>query len=252
MASLTGKVALVTGAGQGVGQGIAFALAEAGAAVALAGRTPAKVEASAKTITERGGRALAISCDVFKPEDITRTVQTTVEALGGLDILVNNAYDGAFGPLLSLDDEAFMRGMHSGPLASFRFMRACHPHLKARGGGNIVNLVTSASVRWDSSNYGAYAVAKQGIRALTRAAAHEWGRDNIRVNNIAPLAASPALAAWIKHDPEAKTFFETVALKRVGDCEADIGRAVVALVGAQMGYVTGATLPLDGGQAYFG
>ena len=252
MASLTGKVALVTGAGQGVGQGIAFALAEAGAAVALAGRTQAKVEASAKTITERGGRALAIGCDVFKPEDITRTVQTTVEALGGLDILVNNAYDGAFGPLLSLDDEAFMRGIHSGPLASFRFMRACHPHLKARGGGNIVNLVTSASVRWDSSNYGAYAVAKQGIRALTRAAAHEWGRDNIRVNNIAPLAASPALAAWIKHDPEAKTFFETVALKRVGDCEADIGRAVVALVGAQMGYVTGATLPLDGGQAYFG
>jgi len=252
MASLTGKVALVTGAGQGVGQGIAFALAEAGAAVALAGRTQAKVETSAKTITERGGRALAISCDVFKPEDITRTVQITVEALGGLDILVNNAYDGAFGPLLSLDDEAFMRGIHSGPLASFRFMRACHPHLKARGGGNIVNLVTSASVRWDSSNYGAYAVAKQGIRALTRAAAHEWGRDNIRVNNIAPLAASPALAAWIKHDPEAKTFFETVALKRVGDCEADIGRAVVALVGAQMGYVTGATLPLDGGQAYFG
>jgi NAD(P)-dependent dehydrogenase (short-subunit alcohol dehydrogenase family) len=252
MGKLAGKVALVTGAGQGVGQGIALALAEAGAALAVAGRTPAKVEATAKAITERGGRALALTCDVFKAEDITRTVQRTVESLGGIDILVNNAYDGAFGPLLSLDDEAFLRGIHSGPLASFRFMRACHPHLKARGGGNIVNLVTSAAVRWDSSNYGAYAVAKQGIRALTRAAAHEWGRDNIRVNNIAPLASSPALAAWIKHDPEAKTFFETVALKRVGDCEADIGRAVVALVGAEMSYVTGATLPLDGGQAYFG
>jgi NAD(P)-dependent dehydrogenase (short-subunit alcohol dehydrogenase family) len=107
-------------------------------------------------------------------------------------------------------------------------------------------------VRWDSSNYGAYAVAKQGVRALTRAAAGEWGRDNIRVNNIAPLAASPALANWIKHDPEAKTFFETVALKRVGDCESDIGRAVAALVGPGMSYVTGATLPVDGGQAYFG
>ena len=252
MANLIGKVALVTGAGQGVGQGIAFALAQAGAVVAVAGRTEAKIADSARTITSRGGKALVISCDVFKPEDITRTVTRTVESLGGIDILVNNAYDGAFGPLLSLDDEAFLRGIHSGPLASFRFMRACHPHLKARGGGNIVNLVTSAAVRWDSSNYGAYAVAKQGIRALTRAAASEWGRDNIRVNNIAPLAASPALAAWIQRDPEAKTFFETVALKRVGDCETDIGCAVVALVGPEMSYITGATLPLDGGQAYFG
>jgi NAD(P)-dependent dehydrogenase (short-subunit alcohol dehydrogenase family) len=252
VAELAGKLALVTGAGQGVGEGVALALAAAGATVAVAGRTESKVVATAKTITSRGGKALAIACDVFKAEDVTRTVARTVESLGGIDILVNNAYDGAFGPLLSMDDEAFMRGIHSGPLASFRFMRACHPHFVARGGGNIVNLVTSASVRWDSSNYGAYAVAKQGIRALTRAAAGEWGRDNIRVNNIAPLAASPALAAWIKHDPEAKTFFETVALKRIGDCETDIGRAVVALVGPGMHYVTGATLPVDGGQAYFG
>ena len=252
MADLSGKVALVTGAGQGVGQGIAQALAAAGASVALAGRTVAKVVASAKAIEAAGGRALAIACDVSQAADVTRAVARTAEAFGGIDILVNNAYDGAFGPLLSLDDEAFMRGITSGPLASFRFMRACYPHLKARGGGNIVNLVTSAAVRWDSSNYGAYAVAKQGVRALTRAAASEWGRDNIRVNNIAPLAASPALAAWIKHDPEAKTFFETVALKRVGDCQNDIGRAVVALVSDELSYLSGATLPLDGGQAYFG
>ena len=252
MAELAGKVALVTGAGQGVGQGIALALAAAGVAVVAAGRTEAKVAATADTISARSGRALAVVCDVFNPEDITRTVARTVAAFGGIDILVNNAYDGAFGPLLSLDDAAFMRGFNSGPLASFRFMRACHPHLKARGGGNIVNLVTSAAVRWDGSNYGAYAVAKQAVRALTRAAASEWGVDNIRVNSIAPLAASPALARWIENDPEAQTFFATVALKRVGDCEADIGRAVVALVSPEMGYLTGATIPLDGGQAYFG
>jgi NAD(P)-dependent dehydrogenase (short-subunit alcohol dehydrogenase family) len=249
---LSGKVALVTGAGQGVGQGIALALAAAGAAVAAAGRTESKVAATCASITQRGGRALALTCDVFKPEDITRSVARTAAEFGGIDILVNNAYDGAFGPLLSLDDAAFMRGIESGPLAAFRFMVACHPHLKACGGGNIVNLVTSAAVRWDSSNYGAYAVAKQALRALTRAAASEWGRDNIRVNNIAPLAASPALANWIKSDPEAKTFFESVALKRVGDCEVDIGRAVAALVSPQMSYLTGATIPLDGGQAYFG
>jgi NAD(P)-dependent dehydrogenase (short-subunit alcohol dehydrogenase family) len=252
MGNLDGKVALVTGAGQGVGQGIALALAAAGAAVVAAGRTEAKVAGTARTIVERGGKAIAVVCDVFKPEDIARTVARTVAELGGIDILVNNAYDGAFGPLLSLDDEAFMRGIQSGPLASFRFMRACYPHMKARGGGNVVNLVTAAAVRWDTSNYGAYAVAKQAVRALTRAAASEWGRDNIRVNNVAPLASSPALANWIKTNPEARTFFDTVALKRVGDCEADIGRAVAALVGPEMGYLTGATIPLDGGQAHFG
>jgi NAD(P)-dependent dehydrogenase (short-subunit alcohol dehydrogenase family) len=251
MGTLDGKAALVTGAGQGVGQGIAFALARAGAAVAAAGRTESKVAATVREIEARGGRAIAIVCDVAKPEDIERTVEATVERLGGIDILVNNAYEGAFGPLLSLDDAAFMRGIVAGPLASFRFMRACHPHLQRRGGGNIVNLATSAAVRWDSSNYGAYAVAKQGVRALTRAAAAEWGADAIRVNSIAPLALSPALKAWTESDPEGKTFFNSVPLKRIGDCEQDIGRAVVAIVSSELGYLNGATIPLDGGQANF-
>jgi NAD(P)-dependent dehydrogenase (short-subunit alcohol dehydrogenase family) len=251
MGILNGKIALVTGAGQGVGQGIALALAGEGAAVAVAGRTESKVIGTVREIESRGGRAIAIACDVANPADIERTVAETVQRLGGVDVLVNNAYEGAFGPLLSLDDAAFMRGIVAGPLASFRFMRACHPHLKRRGGGNIVNLATSAAVRWDSSNYGAYAVAKQGVRALTRAAAAEWGADAIRVNSIAPLALSPALKAWTEQDPEGKTFFNSVPLKRVGDCERDIGRAVVAIVSSDLGYLNGATIPLDGGQANF-
>jgi len=251
MSRLRGKVAIVTGAGQGVGQGVAYALAAEGAAVVVAGRTESKLQDTCRGIVERGGKALPIVCDVFEADDIERTVATTVAELGGIDILVNNAYDGAFGPLLTLDDQAFMRGIQSGPLASFRFMRACHPHMKARGGGDIINLATSAAVRWDSSNYGAYAVAKQGVRALTRAAAAEWGPDGIRVNTIAPLALSPALEYWTKTDPEAPTFFKSVPLGRIGDCEFDIGRAVVAIVSSDLRYLTGATIPLDGGQANF-
>jgi NAD(P)-dependent dehydrogenase (short-subunit alcohol dehydrogenase family) len=251
MARLQGKVAIVTGAGQGVGQGIALALASEGVSVIVAGRTESKCADTVKKIVERGGKATAVACDVFKAEDIERTVAKAVETYGGIDILVNNAYDGAFGPLLSLDDAAFMRGIHSGPLASFRFMRACYPHLKARGGGHIINLATSAGVRWDMSNYGAYAVAKQGVRALTRAAAAEWGPDNILVNTIAPLALSPALEYWTKHDPEGQTFFNSVPVRRVGDCELDIGRAVVAICSSDMRYLNGATIPLDGGQANF-
>lgn len=253
MGVLNGRIALVTGAGQGVGRGIALALARAGAAVAVTGRTESKIVDTCRQIEEAGGKAHPIVCDVKDPADVERTVNAAVGTFGGLDILVNNAYEGVLGPLLATSDEDFMKGLLSGPVATFRFMRACHPHLKARGGGDIVNLVTSASVRWDASNYGAYAAAKQAVRALTRAAACEWGKDGIRVNAIAPLADSPALDAWTKASPEeARAFFATIPLGRIGSCEHDIGRAVVALVGPDLRYLTGATIPLDGGQAYFG
>ena len=253
MAILQDKVAIVTGAGQGIGRGIALALAREGASVAVAGRTEPKLVETVNMIEAVGGRALAVRCDVSLAEDITRSVDLTIATFGGIDILINNAYDGVLGPLLSVDDDGFMRGIVAGPLATFRFMRACHPHMKARGGGDIVNLATSAAVRWDASNYGPYAVAKQGIRALTRAAACEWGRDGIRVISIAPHARSPSLSRWIDaHPSEAQEFFRTIPLGRIGDCELDIGRAVVALIGPAMRYLTGATVPLDGGQAYFG
>lgn len=253
MGALLGKVALVTGAGQGIGQGIAVAMTKAGAAVAVVGRTEAKLVATCSLIEQLGGRSEPIVCDVKRAEDIAAAVARTVGVFGGIDILVNNAYEGVIGPLLSIDDDAFMRGITAGPLAAFRFMRACHPHMKLRGGGDIINLVTSAAVRWDASNYGAYAVAKQGIRALTRAAACEWGKDSIRVNNIAPHALSPSLRAWSESRPaEAREFFKTIPLGHVGDCEVDIGRAVVALLSPELRYLTGATIPLDGGQAYFG
>jgi NAD(P)-dependent dehydrogenase (short-subunit alcohol dehydrogenase family) len=250
---LSGKVALVTGAGQGVGRGIALALAKAGAAVVVTGRTLAKVEAVTREIEAAGGRAVAIACDVSKIEDIHRTVVESVERLGGIDILVNNAYDGAFGPLLSLSDQDFQKGFVNAPFATFRFMVAVHPHMKARGGGNIINLATSAAVRWDMSGYGAYAAAKEGVRALTRAAAAEWGADAIRVNTICPLANSPALDAWAKYRPEeAEAFFATVPLRRIGDCETDVGAVAVFLASSASAYITGATLPVDGGQARFG
>lgn len=253
MSMLAGKVALVTGAGQGVGRGIALALAKAGASVLVSGRTEAKLTAVCAEIEAAGAKAAPITCDVADLEAIKRTVEEAVAKFGGLDILVNNAYDGAFGPLLGLTDEGFQKGFVVGPFATFRFMVAAHPHIKARGGGAIVNLATSAAVRWDMSNYGAYAAAKEGVRALTRAGACEWGVDGIRVNTICPLANSPALDAWAKYRPEeAEAFFATVPLKRIGDCEVDIGAAVVFLVSPAAQYLTGATIPLDGGQARFG
>ncbi len=253
MRSLSGKVAIVTGAGQGVGQGIALALASEGAAIAVLGRTAAKLEDTCELIRERGARAEAFACDVADTEAIPALVDQVAETFGGIDILVNNAYAGAYGPLLTLSDRAFQKGFKTGPFAAFAFMKACHPHMKQRGGGDIINLVTSAMVRWDPSTYGAYAAAKQALKSLTRTAAAEWGVDGIRANAIAPHALSPGLKGWTEANPEqAEEFRKTIPLGYIGDCEQDIGRAVVALVGPDLRYLTGATVPLDGGQAYFG
>lgn len=249
---LTGKTALVTGAGQGVGQGIALALARAGAAVVVSGRTESKLEATCAAIAEAGGQAIAVPANVKSADALKALVAATVAHTGALDILVNNAQEVPLGALLDVSDEAFTAGFESGPLASFRLMKLAHPHMKARGGGTIFNLASSAGIRWDMTGYGAYAAVKQAIRSLTRAAAAEWGRDNIRVLTIAPHAASPGLKGWIENNPEeAEAFFRTIPLGRVGDCEQDIGAAVVALCAPGMSYLTGATIPLDGGQANF-
>lgn len=252
MAALSGKVAIVTGAGQGVGRGIALALAKRGATLALLGRTEAKLDTVAAEIAALGGTAAGFVCDVKDAGSIGDAVAAVNGAFGGVDILVNNAQEVPLGPLMAVSDTAFEAGFDSGPLATFRFMKACHPHMKRRGGGVIFNLASSAAVRWDMANYGAYAAAKQAIRSLSRAAAAEWGIDGIRALTIAPHAKSPGLVHWIENNPEeAEAFFRTIPLRRVGECEGDIGEAVAGLCGPEFAYLTGATIPLDGGQANF-
>lgn len=249
--SLQGKVALVTGAGQGVGQGIALALAAAGARVAVTGRTLEKLENTAASIRERGGEALALVCDVKSLESLQKCVDSVLEEFGGLQILVNNAQEVPLGRLLDLDEEKVQAGWESGPLATFRLMRLCYPHLK--GDGVIINLGSSAAKRWDMAGFGAYAATKEAIRSLTRAAACEWGPEGIRCNAILPHALSPGLAWWIDKNPEeAEEFFSQIPQRRVGDCEKDIGQFVALLCGEGAGYVNGQSIALDGGQAFLG
>lgn len=251
MKQLEGKVALVTGAGQGVGQGIAFALAAEGVRVAVVGRTLEKLENTLNDIEARGGTGIAVHCNVKDSEDLVRAVETCVTNLGGLNILVNNAQEVPLGELHQVSDEAFAAGFESGPLATFRLMKLAYPHLK--GDGCIINLASTAAMRWDMSSYGVYAAVKEAIRSLTRAAACEWGSDGIRTNVILPHAKSPGLVWWMENNPEeAEAFQRSIPQQRVGECEEDIGRFVVQLCSEGSRYVNGQTIAIDGGQAFLG
>ncbi|NVK44008.1 MAG: SDR family oxidoreductase [Oceanospirillaceae bacterium] len=251
MKKLEGKIALVTGAGQGVGQGIALAMASEGAKVAVVGRTRGKLEESCRLIEARGSEALAVPCDIKDPVSLGACVEEVASHFGGINILVNNAQEVPLGTLLQVTDEGFEAGWQSGPLATFRLMKLCHPYLK--GDGCIVNLASTAAKRWDASHYGAYAAVKEPIRALTRAAACEWGPDNIRSNVILPHAKSPGLKGWIEQNPEeAAAFMASIPLRRVGECEEDIGRFVAMLCSEDARYINGQSIAVDGGQAYMG
>lgn len=244
---LAGLRAVVTGAGQGVGRGIAIALAKEGAVVIVAGRTLDKVEGTADEIRAVGAEALAVRCDIADPADIEALFGETVSVFGGLDILVNNAQ--SVPPNTRLQDTPIADvelAMSTGPVATFRCMQAAFPLLRDRG-GSIVNLGSNTGINGDPM-FGAYAMAKEGIRALSRVAAREWGRFGIRVNVICPFGDSPAAVEFnTAHPDAAKSILRSTPLGRMGDCELDIGRAVSALVSDDLSYLTGATIMLDGG-----
>jgi NAD(P)-dependent dehydrogenase (short-subunit alcohol dehydrogenase family) len=246
MGRLDGKVAIVTGAGQGVGRGIALALAREGAAVTVAGRTLEKVERTAKDIADADGRALPLRADVSERHDVDAMVAATVEAFGTVDILVNNAQSSGQGPLETLAADDVQRDFSTGPLATLYCMQACLPYLKQHG-GTIINLGSSAAVLGNPT-FGAYAMAKEAIRGLTKVAAREWGQHGITVNVICPMSDSPASDTFLESHPEhLERILKETPLGRMGSSEDDIGGACVALA-TDLGYLTGATLMLDGGR----
>ncbi len=249
-ATLQEQVALITGAGQGVGQGIAFSLAKRGAKIVAVGRTLSKCEDTVAQIKERFGTdAIALEADIGQIDTLENVVKQAVTAFGRLDILVNNAVSAQICSLMDASIEKFEEGLRVGPIATLRLMQLAQPHMVKSDGGSIINLASSAARRWDSSNYGVYAAEKEAMRALSRAAANEWGPLGIRTNTILPLAQSPALAAWATYRPEeAAAFVKTVPMQRVGDCEQDIGEFVAVLCSPESGYINGQSIAIDGGQ----
>jgi NAD(P)-dependent dehydrogenase (short-subunit alcohol dehydrogenase family) len=244
--TLTGKVALVTGAAQGAGRGVADALADEGASVAAVGRTLEKLEVVADEIEARGGRARAMRCDVGVEDDIVGVVGSVVAEFGTVDILVNAAQHTTRGGwLLQVDERDVELLWRTGPLATLRFMRACHPFL--RDGGSIVNFGSGA--QYAPEGYGVYAATKDAIQAITRAAAVEWGRDGIRANVIVPHVTSPSMEEALADPARRARSLASIPLGRFGLPE-DIGRVAVFLAGPGAAFVTGQVVVVDGGMKY--
>jgi len=252
MGRLSGRIALVTGAGQGVGRGVALAMAREGADLALVERNGDTAKSTGEEIRRIGVRCEVIVADVDTRAACEAAVTEAVLGLGGLDVLVNNAgWARSPVPLLDIDDEQFDLTWRINTMATFWFMQAAHPHLVARGGGSIINF-GSGSGTSGKPGEGAYAAAKEAVRGLTRVAANEWGPAGIRANVICPFANSPGMLAWSKIEPRAyEATIRRIPLQRVGDCEADIGRAAVFLASDDAAYVTGQTLMVDGGSGSF-
>jgi NAD(P)-dependent dehydrogenase (short-subunit alcohol dehydrogenase family) len=244
---LKGKVAIVTGAGQGIGEAIARAFAREGAKVVLTGRTLEKVEAVATAIQQSGGEVRAIEALAGNEADAARTIAQAIDNWGRIDILVNNAH--SFTDYLALEDPnmaAHVRiDMESALIGSLQLMQGCFPHMRDSGGGSIINMGSSYGLRCEPG-FLAYAASKEAVRALTRTAAREWGKHKIRVNTILPAALSPKAIEYLEASNSYDTELAKVALGEFGSAD-DIAPTAIFLASDASNYVSGQTIGVDGG-----
>ena len=248
---LKGNVALITGSGSGMGVGIALAVAKAGAAVVLVGRTVETLERTRAQIEAAGGRAMVAPCDVTDRAQVDATVARAQAELGPIWLLVNNAVSTDNRPIEDVDDANLDLVLRSAIHGSLYMMQACFPTMKARG-GRIVNF-GSGGATMGLPEVGAYAIAKEGVRGLTKTAATGWGKYGITVNTVCPMVATPLFDSWWQSLSEAEREHQLsmIPMRRMGEGEQDVGGLIVFLASENAGYITSRTLHVDGGRAFY-
>lgn len=245
--SLAGKVAVVTGASRGIGRAIALRLAEAGARVTVSSRKLENVEKVAEEIRAAGGEALAVQAHVGHADQVEAMVERTVETFGRVDIAVNNAATNPhFGPILTADEGQWDKILDTNLKSVFRVAKAVAPHMKAQGGGKIINIASIAGLR-PFPAMGIYSVSKAGVIMLTQVLALELAPDNIQVNSIAPGVIKTRFSQVLWQTPQlAEPILKGTPLGRFGEPE-DVAGLALFLASPASDYVTGAVFVVDGG-----
>ena len=244
--ALAGKVALITGAGQGIGRAIAVGFAEAGADVAVLGRTAATVQETAGLIEAQGRRVLSLVADISRVSEIGGLVAQTVDTLGGLDILVNCAGVQHTAPAEDLTEEQWDLTMDSNLKALFFCCQAAGRHMLANAGGSIINIGSTYSVV-AFPEFSAYCASKGGVLQLTRALATEWAQRGINVNAIGPTAVYTEMMREMLDDPDFRESYLPRLPNREFPAPADIAAAAVFLAGDGAKFIHGHQLMVDGG-----
>lgn len=250
MQRLSSKVALITGGGTGIGRACAGLFAREGASVAIAGRRKEPLEAAVREIEIAGGKALAVQCDVTDRASVEAALGAVVKRFGRLNVVVNNAGAVVVATAEATSDEDWNRLIATNLTGTFLVSRAALVHLRAAGGGAIVNIgsILGIVARKDRA---AYCAAKAGVTGLTKAMALDHAHENIRVNCVCPSLIETELGLLsIRQapDPEAERQKRTagIPLGRLGQPE-DVAQMALYLASDESAWVTGAALPLDGG-----
>ena len=261
MGFLTGKTAIITGAGfaalsdgrcGSIGYGIATAYAKEGANLVITGRNVSKLEKAKEELEKLYGiKVLIFSADIAAGSDNEATAKSVVEAtiseFGRIDVLINNAQASASGKMLvQHTKEDLDLAIHSGIYATFFYMQKAYPHLK-ESKGCVINFASGAGL-FGRIAQSSYAAAKEGIRGLSRVAATEWAPDGVRVNVICPLAMTEGLKKFKEEYPERyEQTIKGVPMGRFADPEKDVGAVCVFLCSDEASYITGETITLQGG-----
>lgn len=246
LGNLEGKVAIVTGSGQGIGAGIARVFAQSGAKVVIATRTATNGQETVAGIEAAGGEALLAVTDVADVANIESMVAETVARFGGVDIMVHNAASFDGGPVETYGEDDLEHVLSVNLKACFRLAKACIPHFRARGQGRLLftSSVTGPRVAMPGTAY--YASSKGGMNAFIRTAAIELAKDNITVNGVEPGFIRTTAMELLADEEGLAQMSKYIPVGYMGSPE-DIAYAMLYLASDEARYVTGQTIVVDGG-----